>query len=191
MGVLFVMQRMQGWHGTDSIHINHTNGALQMADSVPIRKPSSIFDQMRDVQERIMRRAYEIFEQNGSMFGKDLDNWTRAERELFWKPALELSEKDGQFQLEVAVSGVEAKDIEIEVTPEDIVLKANIQHEHGGQKGTVHYCEFETGNMFRSIHLPKKIDPDKVKAEFRNGLLRLTAQIAEESRAKKITPEAA
>jgi HSP20 family protein len=77
------------------------------------------------------------------------------------------------------------------VTPEDIVLKADIQHEHNEQKGIVHYCEFETGKMFRSIHLPKKIDPDKVKAEFKNGLLRLTAEIAVEARAKTIKPEAA
>jgi HSP20 family molecular chaperone IbpA len=29
--------------------------------------------------------------------------------------------------------------------------------------------EFASGNLFRSIHLPKKIDPGKVKAEFKNG----------------------
>jgi HSP20 family protein len=162
-----------------------------MADAVPIRKPSSVFDQIKDTQDRIVRRAYEIFEQNGSMLGRDLENWAQAERELIWRPAFELCEKDGKFQLEAAISGVEAKDIDIEVTPEDIILKAETQHEHKDQKGTVHYCEFETGKMFRSIHLPKKIDPDKVKAEFNNGLLRLTAEIAEEARAKTVKPEAA
>jgi HSP20 family protein len=175
----------------DSIQLTSPNGAKQMADAVRIRKPSSIFDQMHDMQDLIMRRAYEIFERNGSPFGNDLENWTQAERELLWKPAIELSEKDGQFRLEAAISGVEAKDIDIEVTAEDIILKANIQHEHKDQKDTIHYCEFETGNMFRSIHLPKKIDPDKVKAEFKNGLLRLTAEIAEEARGKKVKPEAA
>jgi HSP20 family molecular chaperone IbpA len=45
--------------------------------------------------------------------------------------------------------------------------------------------------MFRAIHLPKKINPDKVKAEFKDGLLRLTAEIAEDTRARKIKPEAA
>src|SRR5947207_2840218 len=100
-----------------------------MADAVPIRKPSSLSDQMQDMHDRVVRRAYEIFEQNGTPFGNDLDHWTQAERELLWKPALELSEKDGRFQLEAAISGVEAKDIDIEVTPEDIILKANIQHE--------------------------------------------------------------
>src|SRR5437868_1970954 len=160
-----------------------------MADSVPIRKTTSVFDQMREMQDQIMRRAYEIFEQNGGSFGRDFENWAQAERELVWKPALELSEKDGQFQLEAAISGIEAKDIDIEVTPEDIILTSNVHHEHKEHKGNVHYCEFESGKMFRSIHLPKKINPDKVRAEFKNGLLRLTAEIAQEARSNKFKPE--
>src|SRR5205807_641153 len=115
-----------------------------MADAVPIRKPSSILDGMKDIQDRIMRRAYEIFEQNGSTLGRDLDNWAQAEREMVWKPAFELSEKDGRFQLEAAISGVDPKDIDIEVTPEDIVLKAETQRQHTTQKGLVHYSEFQS-----------------------------------------------
>ena len=162
-----------------------------MAESVPIRKTSSIFDEMNNMNDRIMRRAYEIFEGSGGSHGRDLDNWLQAEQELLWRPALELSETDGEFLLEAALSGVDPKDLDIEVTSDDIVLKADVQHEHEEKKGTIHHCEFEAGKMFRSIRLPKTINPDKVKAEFRNGLLRLTAEIAEEARAKKVKPEAA
>ena len=162
-----------------------------MADAVAIHKSSSIFDQMLDMQDRIMRRAYEIFEQNGRSFGNDVNDWLIAERELCWKPAVEVSEKDGTLQIEAAVSGVEAKDIDLQVTPEQIVVRSNIEHQHKEGKGLVHYCEFERGNMFRSIKLPKKIDPDKVKAEFKNGLLRVSAQVVEEACAKTIKPEAA
>src|SRR5262245_32418896 len=140
-----------------------------MADAVPIRKPSSIFNQLKEIQDQIMHRAYQIFEGNGGTLGRDLDNGTQAERELGWKPAFELCEKDGQFRLEVAMAGVEPKDIDVEVTAEDIVVNANIHHEHTSQKGIVHHCEFQPGRMFRAIHLPKRIDPDKVKAEFKNG----------------------
>jgi HSP20 family protein len=146
---------------------------------------------MQQVQDRIMRRAYEIFEQNGSMPGRELEDWLKAEREQVWRPAFELCEKDGRFQLEAAISGVDPKNIGIEVTPEDIVLKAETRHGHSGEKGHVHHCEFEYGKMFRAIHLPKKIHPDKVKAEFKNGLLRLTAEIAEEARPKSPKPAAA
>jgi HSP20 family protein len=162
-----------------------------MADAVPVRRPASVFDQIKNMQDRIMRRAYEIFEGNGGIQGRDLENWMQAERELLWKPEFELSEKDGKFQLEVAIPGVDAKDLDIEVTPEDIILSAETRHEHTEHKGTVHYCEFQSGKMFRSIRLPKKIEPDRVKAEFKNGLLRVTAEIAEESRARKVKPEAA
>ena len=162
-----------------------------MADAVPIRKTSSILDEMLEMQDSIMRRAYEIFEQNGSTLGRDLENWAQAERELLWRPPFELCEKDGKFQLEAAIAGLEAKDITVEVTPEDVILKAEAQHEHQEQKGIVHYCEFQPGKMFRTIHLPKKIDTERVKAEFKNGLLRLTAEVAQEARARTIKPEAA
>jgi HSP20 family protein len=162
-----------------------------MTESLAIRKTSSVFDQVNEIQERITRRAYEIFERNGAVFGRELDNWLQAEEELLWKPSIELREKDGELLLEAALSGVDPNDVEIEVTPEDIILKAETQHQHQEQKGIVHICEFTTGTMFRSIHLPKKINPDRVKAEFNNGLLRLIAQIAQEMPAKKTKSEAA
>src|SRR5262249_53485359 len=153
---------------------NQERNGVKMSESVSIRKTSSILEEMNQIQDRIMRRAYEIFERNGGLFGRDLDDWLQAERELLWKPAVELGEIDGEIQLEAALSGVDPKDIEIEVTPDEIVLKAAVQHQHEG-KGTVHICEFYSGNLFRSIHLPRKINPDKVKVEFKNGMLRLTA----------------
>jgi len=162
-----------------------------MTESLAIRKTFSVLDEVNDIQERITQRAYEIFERNGAVFGRELDNWLEAEEELLWKPSIELCEKDGELLLEAALSGVDPNDVEIEVTPEDIILKAETQHQHQEEKGTVHICEFKTGTMFRSIHLPIKINPDRVKAEFNNGLLRLTAQIAQETRATKSRSEAA
>ena len=162
-----------------------------MSDLPAIHRTDSILDEMKDMQDHIMQRAYEIFLQDGSQLGRDLEHWFRAEDELLWKPAVELREKDRKFRLEVALPGVDTKDISIAVTPEEILLKANIRHEHKEDTGEVHICEFETGELFRSVHRPKKIDPEKVKAEFKNGLLRLTAEIAEEQRAKKVTSEAA
>ena len=162
-----------------------------MTESLAIRKTFSVLDEVNEIQERITQRAYEIFERNGAVFGRELDNWLEAEEELLWKPSIELLEKDGELLLEAALSGVDPNDVEIEVTPEDIILKAETQHQHQEEKGTVHICEFKTGMMFRSIHLPTKINPDRVKAEFNHGLLRLTAQIAQETRAQKSKSEAA
>ena len=42
------------------------------------------------------------------------------------------------------------------------------------------------GNLFRSIQFPKTINPDKVKAEFKNGVLHVSAAIAAEAQSKRI-----
>ena len=162
-----------------------------MAELVPIRKSKSIFDEIDRMHDRVMRRAYDIFTSNGGLFGKDFDDWMQAERELVWRPAVELTEKDDTLYLEVAAPGVDPKELDIEVTTDEILIRADVHHEHKEKKGEVHVCEFAHGNLFRSIHLPKKIDPDKVKAEFKSGLLTLNAPVAEEARAKKVAIEAA
>ena len=51
--------------------------------------------------------------------------------------------------------------------------------------------KFQSGSLFRSIHLPKKVEPGKVKAEIKNGLLTITAPIAEEAKTRKVNIQAA
>jgi HSP20 family protein len=157
-----------------------------MAETLPIKRTESIFDELNSLHDRVMRRAYDIFKHSDHIFGRDLDNWLRAEEELVWKPSIELEEKGDEFRIQMGVPGVEPKDIDIEVTPEDIIVKAEMRHEHKEDKGKVHVCEFASGNLFRAIHLPKRIDPNKVKAEFKNGILNLVAKVSEEARARKI-----
>ena len=53
-------------------------------------------------------------------------------------------------------------------------------------KGDVHQCEFTSGQIFRSVHFPKAVDVANAKAEYRNGLLTVTAPIAREPKTKKV-----
>ena len=155
-------------------------------ETVRIRKAESISDEIETLNDRIMRKAYELFLSNGSITGQDLDNWSAAERELVWKPAIELHESGGQLFVNLAASGIDPKHLEIKVTEEDMLVKAEVQHEHTEDKGTVHFCEFASRGLFRAIHFPKKINPNKVKAEFRNGMLHVKAAVAEQQRARKM-----
>ena len=158
---------------------------------VAVQKKDSFWDQIQRMEDRIMRRAYDIFKGNGSEVGKDLDNWLTAERELIWKPAIELKEKDNQFELQVAVAGIDPKDLKIEVTSEELLVSGETKKEKKEDKGEVHTSEFQSGSLFRSVRFPKKIDPDKVKAEIKNGLLTVTAPVSEEAKARKVEIHAA
>jgi HSP20 family molecular chaperone IbpA len=51
-------------------------------------------------------------------------------------------------------------------------------------------CEFNGGQLFRSVHFSEKVDPSSAAAEYRNGMLRLTASIAKPAARKvEITTE--
>ena len=158
---------------------------------VTVQKSESVWDQLQKMEDRIMRRAYEIFHGTGSVIGNDLDNWLSAERELIWKPAIELKEENNQFQLKIAVAGVDPKELTVEVTSEGLLVKGETKTEKKEEKGELHTSEFQSGSLFRSIRFPKKIDADKVKAELKNGLLTVVAPIAEEAKARKVNIAAA
>ena len=96
---------------------------------------------------------------------------------------MELREKDGTFTVVAAVPGVEAKDVNVDVTAEDVVIKASTTNRRSSTEGTVHHSEFRSADFFRSVHLPKAVDPAKAKAEYRNGLLTVTVTAVPAGRA--------
>jgi HSP20 family protein len=156
---------------------------------VEIRRTDTILDELNQLHEAISRRAHEFFQ--GETHGSALADWLTAERELVWKPAVELRQKGGQFEILAAVAGVEPKNLDIQVTSEDVLIRADVDHRHTAEEGTVQVCEFVGGKLFRSVHLPEKIDPNSVKAEYRNGMLRLTAALAKAAAPQKVEVKAA
>jgi HSP20 family protein len=150
----------------------------------------SILDQLEQLHQRIARRAYELFRGRDG-WGDSFGDWLSAEQELVWKPAVELSEQNGTFTITAALPGVEAKDITVDITPQDVVIKASTEHKHTEDKGQVHRCEFTAGQVFRSFPFPKSVDGTKAKAEYQNGMLSITVPIAQEARAKRVDVKAA
>ena len=145
---------------------------------IELKKTDSIVGDLNRLHDEISRQAYDLFRHHEGFLTSALEDWLRAERDLVWQPAIELRQTDGQFELEAAVAGVDPRDLNVQVAPEDILITARGEHHHEAKRGTVHVCEFAAGRLFRSVHLPERIDPDSVKAELRNGLLRLTAAVA-------------
>lgn len=159
--------------------------------TVQITRKPSVLDQLEHLHDRIAERAYALFKgRNG--FGDDpLTDWLSAERELVWAPAIEVREQDDTVVVQAALPGVEAKDISVDVTASDVVVKAEATHRHTEDKGTVHRSEFVAGEAFRAITLPKPIDVSRAKADFQNGMLRVTAPIAAEAQARRVAVNAA
>ena len=151
---------------------------------IAMTQKDSIVDQLEQLHQRIARRAYDLFRGRDG-WGDAFGDWLSAENDLVWKPAVELREKDGVFTIAAALPGVDAEDVRVDITPQEVVIQAAAEHKHAEDKGQVHRCEFTGGEVFRSLTLPKAVDTAKAKAKYQNGMLHITAPIAAESQAKR------
>jgi HSP20 family molecular chaperone IbpA len=90
---------------------------------------------------------------------------------------MEVRQSDGAYIVEAAVAGLEAAQIDVRVAPTDVLISANVHHRHQ-HTGDALLCEFSTGPMFRSYHFTHPVDPTRTRADYKNGLLRITAPLA-------------
>jgi len=127
----------------------------------------------------VARRAHERFEGRDHDSGGPLDDWLGAEAELIWKPAVEVAESDSEFVIEAAIAGVDPEELEVQVSPRDVLIQAASEHTHPPAKGTVLLCEFRPGRLFRVVHLPRVANPEKAHAKYRNGLLKVVVPFTE------------
>src|SRR5689334_23353803 len=104
--------------------------------NVPMTQKDSIVEQLEQLHQRIARRAYDLFHGRDG-WGDAVGDWLSAEAELASKPAVELREQDGIFTVAAALPGVDAKDISVDITPQDVVITAATQRKHSEDKGQV------------------------------------------------------
>jgi HSP20 family protein len=101
-------------------------------------------------------------------------------------PPAELHETPEAFQLKLEVPGMEAKELDIEVTADSVSIsgerKSETETEEKGYKRT----EFRYGQFRRVIPLAAHVQNDKVEAEYKDGILNLTLPKAEPEKTKVV-----
>jgi HSP20 family protein len=146
---------------------------------VRCRTVDSVLAEVEDMQRHVAQRAQEIFRARGGALGHAVEDWIKAERETIWRPALEVRRTKNAFVVEAAVAGIDPKQFDVQVTPTELVLGAPVHHSDREQEGDVVLCEFANGPLFRSYKFPEPVDPARVSAQYRNGMLRVRAPLAQ------------
>ncbi len=101
-------------------------------------------------------------------------------------PAAELTENDEAFNLKLEFPGMEAKDLDIEVTVDRVSISGERKSETKSEENGRTRSEFRYGKFSRVIPLPKPIQNTNVTAEYKDGILNLTLPKAEEERTKVV-----
>ena len=102
------------------------------------------------------------------------------------QPAVNLWDKDDTLMLEMEIPGVKNEQIDISVVGMELTIK--VQRPDVTEEGvTYHRRERPVGDFTRVLRLPCEVNPDKVVAELRNGVLTLTLPKAEVAKPRKIS----
>ncbi len=126
--------------------------------------------------ESIRNRAFELFRARGFPDGRDWDDWFSAERELFFRPASELTETEKDYKIRVAIPGFEASQIEVGIEPGFVTVRGeSTRKEEKAQGEKTLFSEFEEKKMFRRFRFPQAVNTELAKATLDDGMLTIVA----------------
>lgn len=123
-------------------------------------------------------------------FNEDFLPGTRLEDESAfntWSPAVDIYDNDDNIVIKAELPGVDKKDVEVELKDRVLTLKGERSYENEVKEENYHRKERVFGRFHRSFMLPEGVADDKIKADFKDGVLKIEIPKPEEHKPKKIS----
>jgi HSP20 family protein len=139
------------------------------------------FRDLESIQDRMNRIFEEAFRGNRTA---SEDDWALGGS---WAPAVDIFEKDGSIVLKAELPGIDPKDVDVRVENNVLTLRGERKFENEVKREQYHRVERAYGTFTRSFTLPNVVDTEKIKAEFKDGLLQVSLPQKEEAKPKQIS----
>jgi HSP20 family protein len=91
-----------------------------------------------------------------------------------FSPSVDVKESDKEIKVSAELPGMEDKDIDVSLTKDSLTIKGEKKEEKEDKGKDFYRMERSYGSFTRTVPLPSEIDTEKVKAEFRKGVLTVT-----------------
>ena len=88
-----------------------------------------------------------------------------------WTPPVDIRETDNEVVLMADVPGIDEKNIDIRIEAGTLTIKGERKFEEEKKGEGYHIMERGYGTFARSFRLPESVDPEKVKADYKAGVL--------------------
>ena len=149
-------------------------------------EPETLFEKMAHITNDIADRAFDLFRLRGGEWGRELDDWFHAEREVLRPVPLEIKETDKEFIVTAAVPGFKPEEIEVSLKDDLLILSGETEAREENKDENVITREWKSNRFLRQFTLPSHVDAENVHASLRHGMLELTMPKAPIEEAKKI-----
>ena len=97
-------------------------------------------------------------------------------------PSVNSIENNDSFEIDLAVPGMKKEDFSIELN--DKVLVISSESSNNIENDKMRLNEFNFSSFQRSFRVPDSVDPDKIKANYKNGILKIKLPKRKESISK-------
>jgi len=104
-----------------------------------------------------------------------------------WNPKVDIFEEADHIIMKAELPGVEKDNIAIDVNGRVLTLKGERSSDNEVKEGNYYRRERSYGKFERSFTLPAETDSEKIKAEYKDGVLKLNIPKPESSKPKHIT----
>ena len=142
------------------------------------------WDPFRDLlglQER-MNKLFDESYRGVSRTGSE-DDWALGGT---WAPVVDIYEQGSDIVLKAELPGVDPKNVDVRLENNTLTLRGERTFDNEVKRESYHRIERSYGAFSRSFTLPSVVDQTHIKAEFRDGLLRVTMPKREEAKPKQI-----
>ena len=106
--------------------------------------------------------------------------------ETSWMPTVDISETENGFEIRAELPGVQESDVSVSVTDNLLTIKGEKHQEAETDDKNYHRVERRYGSFQRSFTLPRHIQTDAIKAEFKDGVLTLEIPKAEAAKPTEV-----
>ena len=106
-----------------------------------------------------------------------------------WSPSVDIYETENELVLKADLPDVKLDDIEVRVENQTLTLKGERKFEEDQSVRGYHRIERSYGTFTRSFTVPATVDPDKVAAEFKNGVLTVKLPKKEAAKPRQVKIE--
>ena len=101
-------------------------------------------------------------------------------------PAVDILEKDGNLILRAELPGMTEKEIGLKLDGNVLTLSGERKLENEEKRDNYRRIERSYGSFSRSFTLPETVDREKVKAEYKNGVLTVTIPLKPEAQPRAV-----
>jgi HSP20 family protein len=102
-------------------------------------------------------------------------------------PAVDVTENKGDLIMIFEIPGVEKSDIKVVIENETLTISGNRKPLYNNKDANQLRREVCYGSFSRSFSLPERVDPGKVEADYRNGVLKIVLHKTEAARPEEIS----